>query len=571
MRLGPNLPNRISGPVPEPLMKLTSLPQFARNANRLGEIVAVLSKYGLADGIDRLGLGVARGLFKGSDGSRLSEQTREKRIRLVLSELGPTFIKFGQMLSTRPDVVGPALAEELTLLQNCAPADPPDRIRSIIEAELGQPVEELFAHFDPEPLASASIAQVHQARLKSGELVVVKVQHVGIEAKIRVDLDILLGLARLAETYMPELKQYRPRSTAAEFQRVILRELDFGREERNLQQFVHAFAANPTVHFPHPHPDLTTSRVLTMEFLDGVRLADSDSLRTLGLDLEQLARRGALVFLDMIFRDGFFHGDPHPGNILILAGGVIGLLDCGMVGHLDESLREALSEMLVAIGRRDAQYLTSIIVRTAVTPSDLDETALSNDVAEFLAYHASQSLEQFNLGRALNELTELIRRHQIVLPAGLAMLIKVLVMLEGTSRLLSPRFELAGLIREYLQRTAWRRFSPVRRMQGWLRFYREWRHLGEILPRNLTAILSQVQRGKFDVHLDHRRLEPSVNRLVLGMLTSALFLGSAVLESLRVPPVVADVSLTGLAGILLSALLGLRLLWAIRKSGKLDG
>src|ERR1051326_9057679 len=201
-------------------MKLSTIPQFARNANRLGEIVAVLSKYGLADWIDRLGLGVVRGLIRAADGTKLSELTREQRIRMVLSDLGPTFIKFGQMLSTRPDIVGPKLADELSSLQSQAPADPTPAIRASIESELGQPIEELFGEFEAQPMASASIAQVHRARLKNGTPVVLKVQHPGIDTKIRMDLDILMGLAGLAERYLPELKQYRPRASAAELQRV---------------------------------------------------------------------------------------------------------------------------------------------------------------------------------------------------------------------------------------------------------------------------------------------------------------------------------------------------------------
>jgi ubiquinone biosynthesis protein len=293
-------------------------------------------------------------------------------------------------------------------------------------------------------------------------------------------------------------------------------------------------------------------------------------MRTIGLDLEELARRGALVYMDMIFRDGFFHADPHPGNFVIMQGGVIGLLDCGMVGRLDESLREALSDMLVALGRNDADHLTSVITRTAITPPELDETALTHELADFLAYYTGQSMESFELGNALNELTELIRRYDIVLPTGLAMLIKVLVMLEGTSRIFSPSFNLADLIHNYLERSTWSHASVARRLQGAFRTYREWKHLGEALPRHLSNILSQVQRGQFDVHLDHRGLEPTVNRVVMGLITSSLFMGSALLWSHDVPPHFFGVSIPGIIGTLGSAVFGIRLIWAIWRSGKLE-
>lgn len=551
-------------------MNLTSLPQFARNANRVGEIVAILSKYGLADWIDRLHLGFARGLLKGGDGIRLAELTRETRIRLILSELGTTFVKFGQVLSTRPDLIGPLLARELTKLQDQAPADAPETIKNTIQAELGQPVEELFTEFNLTPLASASIAQVHRARLANGTAVAVKVQHAGIEAKVRPDLDILVGLAGLAEKYLPELEEYRPRATAVEFQRILLRELDFGREERNLQQFEANFVNDPTARFPRVYAELSTSRVLTMEFLEGAKLSDPSGIEALGLDRELLARRGAQIFLEMIFRDGFYHADPHPGNFVLLPGGEIGLLDCGMVGHLSPDLREDIEEMITAIVSRDAAHLTAILLRLTDAPPEVNRDVLTGDVNEFLSYHASRRLDQVDLGAALTELTELIHRHHLVLPTGIALLLKVLVMLEGTSRLLNPRFNLTEILQSYQSRILWRHFSPARRAQGLFRLYREWKHLGELLPRGVISLLQQFQRGKFDLHVEHRRLEPAVNRVVLGLLASSLFLGSTLLWSHEVAPVVAGVSVPGALGCTVAVAIGLRLLRAITKSGKLD-
>ncbi len=551
-------------------MKLTSIPQLARNANRLREILTVLSKYGLADWVSRLDIERAKDLFKSRDGTGLAHQSHESRIRLALTELGTTYIKFGQMLSTRADLVGPELAKELSTLQEGAPADPPQAARATVEAELGQPLAELFTEFDERPLASASIAQVHRARLRDGEAVVVKVQHPGIEAKVRTDLDILVGLAELAEQFLPELRRYRPRATAAEFQRQLLRELDFGREERNLQQFAANFADNPSVRFPRPNSELSTSRVLTMEYLEGVRVTEAKRLAELGYDVGEIARRGAEIYMDMIFRDGFYHADPHPGNFVVLPAGVIGMLDCGMVGRIDPELREQIEDMLLAVVNRDATRLATIVMRIGATPPQLDQTGLSNDLAELVAYHGGKSLQQFDLGQALTDLTEIIRRYQIVLPTAIALLIKVLVMLEGTSRLLHPQFNLTGLMAPYQRKMLRRRLSPARHLQKLRRLFNEWEYFGEVLPRTLADLLQSLQTGRFDVHLEHRRLEPSVNRLVLGLLTSALFLGSALLWSMNVPPTVGGVSVVGVVGCGLSLALGLRLLWAIRKSGHLD-
>lgn len=551
-------------------MKITSIPHFARNANRLREILTILSKYGLADWLSKIELDAVKGFFKGRDGKLLTEQSHETRIRLALTELGTTFIKLGQILSTRADLVGPKLADELSCLREGAPADPPSAVRATMEAELGQSIDEVFAAFDDKPIASASIGQVHRARIKGGQEMVVKVQHPNIEEKVRTDLDIVVGLAELAEQYLPELRRYRPRATAAEFQRILLRELDFGREERNLQQFASNFASNNTVRFPIPNSELSTGRVLTMDYLDGIKVSEPQRLKDVGYDLDELARKGARVFLEMIFRDGFYHADPHPGNFVILPGAVVGILDCGMVGRLDETMREHIEEMLLSIANRDPVLLTSVITRIGSVPPQLDQADLSADVADLVSYHGSRPLAQFNLAQALRDITEIIRRYEIVLPTSMAMLIKVLIMLEGTARLLSPSFNLTELIQPYQKKLLLRRLSPKRHLQKIRRFLSEWQYLGEVLPRTLVDVLQQVQTGRFDVHLEHKGLEPSVNRLVLGLLTSALFVGSAIMCGQRVPPTIQDISVIGILGCGMSVFLGLRLLWAIRKSGHLD-
>jgi ubiquinone biosynthesis protein len=558
-------------------MRLSTIPQLYRHASRWRQILTVLSKYGLAGWIERLGPRFTHGILKDRQGTALCSHSRETRIRLALSELGPTFIKLGQILSTRPDVVGVALADELSKLQDNTPADPYSTVASTIETELGQPLDELFIDFEEVPLASASIGQVHRARLKNGDWVVAKVRHAGIEEIIRRDLDILTGLANWAER-VPELSNYRPRATVAEFQRVLRRELDFGREERNLLQFAHLFAHDPTVQIPRSYPELSTSKVLTMEYLEGVKLSHTEKIHEAGFDLEEIARRGANLYLTMIFTHGFYHADPHPGNILLMPGNVIGLLDFGMVGRIDDALREEVEDLLLAIAERDAARLTQVITRMGEVPRDLDQAALGNDVADFVAHYGSQTIETIKLSAALNEMTEIIRRYRIMLPARMAMLLKMLVMLEGMARLASPRFSLMDVLAPHQKQMARRRISPTRRLRKLRRIYGELEHLAEVLPRKVLDIVDLFHAGKIDVHLDHRGLEPSVNRLVLGMLASALFLGSALLLSREVPPRIGPawlfgpqgVSLFGAAGCVVALGLGLRLLRAINKSGHLD-
>lgn len=546
-------------------MRLSSIPQIYRHFHRWREILSVLSKYGLAEGLSRLGPEFAKDLFKTPAGDVIARHPFETRVRLALVELGPTFVKLGQALSTRPDLVGPALAAELQELQEHAPADPPEVVQEVLRRELGRPPEQVFARFDPEPLASASIGQVHRATLHDGSPVAVKVQHPDIERKLEVDLDIVLGLAQWAEK-VPELADYRPRAVAAEFHRTIRRELDFRREARHIQEFARQFAGNPAVHIPRVYPEYSSRRVLTMEFIDGIKLADTHRLAAKGIDLEEVARRGADMYLAMIFAHGYYHADPHPGNLVLMEGNVIGLLDFGMVGRIDERLQEALAEMLLAVANQDAEHLASIIVRVGAVPAELDRASLSVDLADFLAHYTTQSLADFDLSAALNELVEIIRRYHVVLPARLALLLKMLVTLDGTGKLLSPRFSLMEVMQPYHRKLLWQRLSPRRQARRMRRWYFETRHLLESLPGGLVQILEQIQSGKFDVHLDHRGLEPSVNRLVLGLLTSALFVGSAMLVASDVRPLLYGISVPGAAGCLLALLLGWRVWRAISRS-----
>ncbi len=551
------------------VMKITAIPQLYRNVNRSWEIFSILSKYGLADWLSRFEFEFTKTVFRDRSGEALGRLTRETRIRLALAELGPTFIKLGQILSTRADLVGVRLAEELEQLQTSVRHDPPQRVRATIARELQRPVEEIFREFDDVPLASASIGQVHRAVLRSGQAVAVKVQHAGIEERVQIDLEILSGLAILAQR-IPEFANYRPRAIVAEFQRTLRRELDFSRERRNIERFARDLAGHPEVHIPATYPDLSTSRVLTMEYLDGVKFVDAARGDGRDFDMDLVARRGANLFLEMIFANGFYHADPHPGNLIVMEDNAIGLVDFGMVGRIDESLRESIEDLLLAIISQDPEQLTAIIMRLGAVPPGLDDAALGLEVADFVAHYGHVSLGDLNISSALNEMTEIIRRYQIMLPARLALLLKVLVMLEGTGRLASTSFNLMEVLAPYRRKMMLRRLSPARRVKKFRRIYLEVERLAEILPRRLSDILQQVQSGEFDVHLDHRGLEPSVNRLVLGMMGSALFLGSSLLVSRNVPPLFHDVSIVGATGMVLSFVWGLRLLRAINKSGHLD-
>lgn len=554
-------------------MDLISVPQFVRNADRFRHVVTVLAKHGLADWLSTVPMPWLDRLFRTNATETL---TTEQRIRVAMTELGTTFIKLGQVLSTRPDLVGKKLADELAQLRADTPADEPAVAIGLIESELGGMIDALFADFEANAFASASIGQVHRATTHDGHSVVVKVQHVGIEEVIVNDLEIMGVLAGIAEQQSERLKQYRPVQTMHEFQKTLMQELDFGRERRNMQRFRKTFANCVGIRFAEPYSSLSSRRVLTMERLDGISLSEKSKLEGSGLDLNDIARRGANIFIEMIFRDGFYHADPHPGNLMILNSRVatdggevaeIGVLDCGMVGRIDDDLRDDLELGLIAATRNDAAKVADAVARIGNVPSDYDQSALKEAIQDLLDEYSNQSLKEFDLSGCLNEVVRIIQESKIYLPAKVAMLIKVLVMLEGTAHQLSPRFSVPELIEPYATKARRNRFSPKKLLSRLKANAEDWEHLLTILPRDTADILRNLKRGKFDVHLQHRRLEPVVNRLVMGILIAALFIGSAALCSNHVRPTFFGFSVPGFFGCGIALIMGFRITLAIRRSG----
>lgn len=556
------------------MVSLATIPHFSRNARRFREIAGILGKYGFAEFLSPAAPAFLQNMARTPDGMRLSELPRETRLRQALTELGGAFIKIGQILSTRADLIGPDVAAALASLRADTEPDPPAVVRELIGAELGDTPENLFASFEETAIASASIGQVHRATLTDGTQVVVKIQHAGVDAKIRADCDIFLGLAELAERGFVELRLYQPMAVATEMRRSILRELDFTREARNLRRFAANFADDARVAFPRTFPDLCTRRVLTMEEFHGRSVAEvADQPRTpdQAERLAALAKNTAAVFLEMIYRDGFFHADPHPGNILILPGNRLGLIDCGMVGRLDDRLRRALEDALLAVVEGDADGLTDQVMRLGRLPPHLDRDGLRADIEDFVDEYAHQDVGAFDLSGALGDIAALVRHHGILLNPTVAHLIKVFVVLEGAARSLHPDFALIEVMQPYYATIISRRFSAEQFFTRLRRGLRDVNTLLETLPRDLTEILHRARDGRLDVHLVHQGLEGTVNRLVYGIISAALFLGSCMLLANRVPPLVYDISVFGALGCFGSLVLSLRLLRAIRRSGELGG
>ena len=545
-------------------MKLIDVIRNPKYSKRLREVVGTFRQYNLDEWFGDIPLQSFRDMLKSQEIQAMRDKPLPGRLRMALTSLGTTYIKLGQVLSTRSDIVGPEVAEELRKLQSNTPADTPETVLQLITDELGQPPEKLFATFDPVAFSSASIGQVHRAQLEDGRDVVIKIQHDNIQEKVNIDLDLLLVLAKLLHDHVADARPYQPVSTAREFRRTLLHELDFTSERRNMEQFTRNFAEDDSVCIPAVYRHLCSKRVLTMDILKGISGSKPDEIQASGEALDIFAQKTATVFLNMIFRDGFYHADPHPGNYMLLDGGVLGLLDCGMIGRLDESIRELFSELLMMLIDGDSESLADLLLRAGSAPEDVDRVAFRTDVSDLIIEHGTRSLDEFDLGGALDQLTGIVRCHQILMPSAASLLIKTLVMLEGTSRELNPSFSLAEVLEPFKEQLLRERLDPKRWLRRISHSVRDIDRLAKQGPRNIAEILDRLQSGKLKVRHELEDLKVVTSRLVSGMLIASLFMGSSILLSKQLPPLVNGFSLVGITGCLTAVVLGGRLLWTIR-------
>ncbi|WP_434620121.1 ABC1 kinase family protein [Arthrobacter sp. A5] len=458
--------------------------------------------------------------------------TPPEHVRLALEELGPVFVKLGQTLSTRPDLVPPAYQLELAKLQDSAPAVSADVIEDLIRQELGKGTAELFAVFDRVPLASASIGQAHAASLADGSELVVKVRRPGVVVQVEEDLEILQNLAVQAGRHWEAAADYDLPGIASEFAQTLRAELDYLQEGRNAERFARNFADDAGINIPAIFWDTTTTRVLTMERIRGIKVNDLPALDAAGIDRRELATRAAGTAAKMIFDDGFFHADPHPGNLFIRPGGTIGLIDFGMVGNVDAELREQLGNLLEALVSKDADKVANALQAMTARRSATDPALLKADLIPVIRLYADCGLAEIPVGRVITEALAILRRHHLQLPREMALLMKMIVMTEGMGVLLDPGFKLAEALEPHIQRLALERFSPAALARRLGMAGSEAVQLGLELPQQLRRFFSLVDRTGVEVHLRAAELEPLVarlermgNRVVVAMIAAALIRG----------------------------------------------
>jgi len=540
-----------------------------RQLTRVRHVGAVLVRYGLAELAVRIGLeGTLRLRHKAHpDVAALSQP---ERLVKALEELGPTFIKLGQLLSTRPDLLPPDYVKALTKLQDDVPRIPFAEVERVVATETCRLPDDIFAEFDREPVAAASLAQVHRAKLKTGEAVAVKVQRPRIAEVVEGDLAILASVARFIERHQPDLAIYDPVRLVDELGRSLRRELDFIHEGQNADICRRNFADDRTVVIPRIYWDYTTRRLLVLELFSGVKAANASELERTGINRGDLARSGTRAYMKMVFEHGFFQSDPHPGNIVVFPDGRVGIIDFGMFSRIDDETRDLLVDLLIAAYRQDGARLTRLVLKAGSKSARLDELALRADIQDLLDRYYGASLRDMSLGRVMRELLLVSRRHRLAVPAGLSLLMRGVATVEGLGLIIDPEFNFIEEMKPFLQRLARRRFGPL----GWFKDLRRYEADFESMVRDLPADLRQIsdwlKKGEIKLQIDHeelrqiaRNLSRSNNQLAAAIVLAAIIIGASLLVVASPTALKSLVPVIGVAAFLGAAAIGIYLLLAV--------
>lgn len=562
------------------MLPFLSFNRNLRTIRRYRTILGVLIKYGFGHFVEQLNidyyLEAGKRLVTRRAEQDLQRLSQSQRLRMVMEELGPTFVKLGQLLSTRPDVLPRAYTDEFRKLQDEVPALPVEEIKHQIQRQLGHPVEEICLEFSTEAIAAASIAQVHRGRLRTGEEVVFKVRRPGITRTVETDIDILMGLAQMIEQHVPTVAIYDPVGLVKEFRRTIRREMDFNREGHTIERFNANFAGDPTVYVPKVYWEHSGETVLTLEYIPGIKITEFKELTDRGFDLKELARRGAKAFLKQVLDHGVFHGDPHPGNIFVLPDHVICMLDYGMVGRLSPELKQQLIDLLEALLHRDVERIIAQLLYSGELTDEADLKSLRRDLHEFIEDYYDILLQDLRVGRLLTDFIEILTQHHIRFPADFMLLAKALVAMEGLGRQLDPEFNMIDYMRPYIEQLVRERFSPGSISREVFRVAHAYGSLVRNLPRDIKEFLNRLNRNQFKIDLEHRGLERLVtdldrssNRISFAVVIGSLIVGSSLIMQTNKGPMLFGFPVLGCLGYSVAGLLGLWLAIGILRSGRL--
>jgi len=541
---------------------------------RTRQIMHVVAKYGLDYFVDQSKISfLLRIKKKPKDYQKL---TVAERLRLALEELGPTFVKFGQILSTRPDFLPPDFIKELEKLQDKVPPFSSFYAQKIIEEELNKPLEKLFKKFEIKPIAAASLGQVHKAILPNNKVVAIKVQRPGIKEIIELDLEILGKLAGFLEDNLHNGWVYQPKLIVSELKKAIEKEIDFTNEAYNFERFRINFKDIEYIKVPKIYWEMSTSRVLTMEFMEGTKINEitQDKYKDI-FDTKKVAEQGAQAILKQILEDGFFHADPHPANLLVQPPATIVILDAGMVGYLDEETIINGAKLLRAIIDKDSNQVINCLENLGVIIKESDKNLFRQDLKELFDRYLGVSLKKLRISKVSQDVLKLMVQYRLTVPSNLVLMIKALSMVETTGRQLDPDFDMVAVAKPFVKKILRKKFGPWELLKKSDVVLQESIELVERLPRDLINILRKTEEGKLTFKFEHQGLEKLIkeidsasNRLSFSLIVSALIIGSSLILQQEIGPFIFGYPVLGIIGYLLASFLGLGLVISILRSGK---
>jgi ubiquinone biosynthesis protein len=559
--------------------RLRQLGQTIQNLQRFREIVGVFLKYGYEDLAHRAHLPRLLGLptrHLRREAESVRHLSAPEKLRAAFEELGPTFVKVGQLLSSRTGTLPEEYAVELAKLQDSAAPMPFSEVEAVLAEELKLPISEVFAEILPEPLGSASIGQVHRARLRTGQDVVIKVQRPGIQRTIRTDLDILRHIASTLESQLETWRHHRPTAVVDDLARSLAKELDYTIEASHLERFAAQFPEEPTLLLPRVWREYTTTRVLVMEFVGGTKAAEFVRAERDPRVRAEVGRRIADLVLKQILVHGFFHADPHPGNIQILDDGVVCFLDFGMMGFLTQREREVFADLVWGLARRDEIAATHALLRLASDEAEPVLDTLEADVAGFMHRQFPPTLGEVNFGQLIKELVELSNRHRLRLPSDLLLMLKAFGQMESLVKALNPDHDLIAQAKPFLKEARLARLKPRRLTDSLVNFGQDIADFARTLPADLRGLMARFKAGEARLVMRHDGLEPLqhsldqvTNRIAFAIVLAALIVGNALIIHSRMPPLWHGVPLVGLIGFVITGVLGLWLLLSIIRHGRM--
>ena len=552
-----------------------------RHLRRYQQIIGVILKYGFenilhAMNIDRYiesGLQLIPFVTRHEKVEKLSNN---QRIRMALEELGPTFIKMGQVLSSRPDLIPVDLLNELSKLQDHVPPFEFEHVKTIIESEFGLPCDQVFTFIEETPFASASIGQVHRARINDNDPVAVKIQRPGIRKTIEIDLDIIHHLASIMENNIEEAALFNPVRIVEEFARTLEKELDYSIEASSMERMAQQFKDDRTIHIPGVFTAESGERVLTMEYIKGIKADDISAIDAAGLDRNLITRRGADFIMKQVFEHGFFHADPHPGNLFILEKNRICPVDFGMTGFVDKTTREIFVDLIHSIAVNNDKLTARLLCELTEYENQPDFARLEKDVSLFVSLHLSKALKDIKTAKMLNRFLELCAAHKLRIPPDFFLMMKAFISIEGIARRLDPEFDMISHAIPYVTAAKYKKFKPSRIAEEVMGVARESYRLLQNLPGDAVEIMRLTKSGKlsFSIKIDNldkllNNQDQTSNRISFSIIIAALILGSAIVINSNVPPILFGVSVIGIAGFLAATVLGIWLLIAIIQKGRL--